>query len=70
MSWLTDPEKNGGGAVVDFGCYGANLMTWLQNGRKPIAVTAVTRNFKPDVYPKVDDDATIILEYEHATGVI
>ncbi|WP_416442462.1 Gfo/Idh/MocA family protein [Leeuwenhoekiella sp. A16] len=70
LSWLTDPEKNGGGAVIDFGCYGANLMTWLQNGEKPIAVTAVTRNFKPDVYPKVDDDATIILEYEHATGVI
>lgn len=45
-------------------------MTWLQNGEKPIAVTAITRNFKPEAYPKVDDDATIILEYEHANGII
>tara|TARA_R110000868_G_scaffold98706_5_gene271835 strand:- start:47889 stop:48974 length:1086 start_codon:yes stop_codon:yes gene_type:complete len=70
LNWLTDPEKNGGGAIVDFGCYGANLMTWLQDGEKPIAVTAITRNFKPNVYPKVDDDATIILEYKKATGII
>lgn len=70
LSWLTDPVKNGGGALMDFGCYGANLMTWLQDGKKPIAVTAITRNFKPEIYPKVDDDATIILEYENATGII
>lgn len=70
LNWLTDPDKNGGGAIVDFGCYGANLMTWLQNGKKPIAVTAVTRNFKPTIYPDVDDDATILLEYENAIGII
>ncbi len=70
LAWLTDPIKNGGGAITDFGCYGANLMTWLQNGEKPIAVTAITRNFKPDIYSKVDDDATIILEYEHGNGII
>jgi len=70
LRWLTDPVKNGGGAITDFGCYGANLMTWLQNGKKPIAVTAITRNFKPEVYPNVDDDATILLEYEHANGII
>ncbi|MGO1721208.1 MAG: Gfo/Idh/MocA family protein, partial [Sphingobacteriaceae bacterium] len=29
---LTDPDKNGAGALVDFGCYGANLMTWLMDG--------------------------------------
>ena len=29
--WLTDPVKNGGGALFDFGCYGANLMTWLMD---------------------------------------
>jgi len=71
LSWLTDPEKNGGGALMDFGCYGANLMTWLMDGQRPIAVTAVTRQLKPAVYPRVDDDATIILEYANGvTGVI
>ena len=70
LAWLTDPIKNGGGALVDFGCYGANLMTWLMEGKAPIAVTAITRNIKPDVYPKVDDEATILLEYAEATGII
>jgi predicted dehydrogenase len=70
LSWLTDPVKNGGGAIVDFGCYGANLMTWLMDGKAPIAVTAVTRQLKKDVYPNVDDDATILLEYPGATGII
>lgn len=70
LRWLTDPVKNGGGAITDFGCYGANLMTWLMKGKAPVAVIAITRNIKPDVYPKVDDDATILLEYPEATGII
>src|SRR6478672_542327 len=70
LAWLTDPVKNGGGALTDFGCYGANLMTWMMDGKAPVAVTAVTRNIKPDIYPKVDDDATILLEYPKATGII
>lgn len=70
FQWLTDPETNGAGALFDFGCYGANLMTWLMDGQQPIAVTAVTKQIKPDIYPKVDDDAVILLEYPKATGII
>ncbi|MBS1564473.1 MAG: Gfo/Idh/MocA family oxidoreductase [Bacteroidetes bacterium] len=70
LSWLTDPVQNGAGALNDFGCYGADLMTWLMKGARPIAVTAITRHYKPGVYPKVDDDATIIVEYAGATGLI
>lgn len=70
LSWLTDPKKNGAGALVDFGCYGANLMTWLMNGKAPISVSAITHQIKKDVYPNVDDDATILLEYPDATGII
>lgn len=65
--WLTDPKLNGGGAVIDFGCYGANLVTWLMDGQKPVSVYAVLKQQKPDKYPKVDDDATIIVEYPSAT---
>lgn len=65
--WLTDPVQNGGGAVIDFGCYGANLVTWLLKGEKPISVYAVLKQLKPDKYPKVDDDATILAEYPSAT---
>ncbi|RWY53994.1 Gfo/Idh/MocA family protein [Mucilaginibacter gilvus] len=70
LSWLTDPELNGGGVLIDFGCYGANLMTWLMEGQKPIAVTAVARHFKLNVYPKVEDDVNILIEYPTATGLI
>ncbi len=70
LKWLTDPVMNGGGAVMDFGCYGANLMTWMMKGKAPIAVTAVTKQIKPNVYPKVDDDASIMVEYPNATGFI
>ena len=40
LAWLTDPVKNGAGALFDFGCYGANLMTWLMDNQRPLAVTA------------------------------
>jgi predicted dehydrogenase len=70
LDWLTDPVLNGGGAIVDFGCYGANLMTALTNGEKAISVTAVTRQFKPDIYPKVDDEATIIVSYPESQCII
>jgi predicted dehydrogenase len=70
FAWLTDPVKDGAGALYDFGCYGANLMTWLMDGRRPLAVTAVTRRIKPQIYPRVDDDATVLVDYERAQGVI
>jgi predicted dehydrogenase len=70
FKWLTDPVQNGGGALMDFGCYGANLMTYLMQGEMPVSVTAVTRQYKPEIYPWVDDDATIIVNYPSAQCVI
>ena len=67
LDWLTDPDLNGGGAVIDFGCYGANLATWLLDGEVPKQVFAVLRQNKPSVYPKVDDDAEIMLSYGDVT---
>ena len=70
FAWLADPVQNGGGALIDFGCYGANLMTYLMQHEDPEAVTAVTRQYKPAVYPNVDDDATIIVDYPSAQCII
>ncbi len=63
LPWLTDPKQNGAGALFDFGCYGADLMTVMEGGKAPISVTAETQTDKPDIYPKVEDDATVILRY-------
>lgn len=68
--WLTDPVLNGGGALTDFGCYGANLTTWLMNGQKPITVHCITQQIKPDKYPKVEDECTITLTYPKAQVII
>lgn len=70
LAWLTDPDQNGGGAIVDFGCYGAVLATWLMDGQRPTTIAASTAHLKPAEYPLVDDDATIILTYPTATAVI
>jgi len=70
FDWLTDPVQNGGGALIDFGCYGANLMTYLTKGEEPVSVTAVTGHYKPEIYPKVDDEATIIVAYPKAQCII
>jgi predicted dehydrogenase len=70
LNWLTDPVKNGAGALTDFGCYGANLMTWMMHGTMPVSVLAITKHIQPEMYPKVDDEATILLEYPEAIGII
>jgi predicted dehydrogenase len=70
LEWLIDPVHNGAGALTDFGCYGADLMTWLMKGQRPLSVTAVTQQLQPDLYPKVDDEATIVLAYPEAQGII
>ena len=70
LKWLTDPVGNGAGAMFDFGCYGADLMTVMMHGEAPLSVTAVAQTNKPEEYPKVDDDATIILRYPNAQAVL
>jgi predicted dehydrogenase len=70
LNWLTDPKQNGAGALFDFGCYGVDLATWMMRGELPVTVTAVTQHIKPQIYPNVDDEGTIILTYPHAQAII
>ena len=70
LAWLTDPIKNGGGAITDFGCYGANIATWMLNGEKPLSVVAVTQQLQKENNPKVDDESTIILTYKNTKATI
>jgi predicted dehydrogenase len=70
LPWLTDPAQNGAGALFDFGCYGADLMTVLKHGKAPTSVTAVVQTDKPGIYPNVDDDATVILHYPGTQTVL
>jgi len=66
--WLYDPIKNGGGALMDFGCYGAEWAVWLKG--RPIRVFAYSLKLKTEQHNVVDDDAVILLEYPDATAII
>src|ERR1022692_2272962 len=70
LAWLLNQNFTGGGALMDFGCYGADLMTWFMQGQRPTSVFAVTQHIKPDVYPKVEDEATIVVTYPKAQAII
>lgn len=63
LAWLRDPARSGGGALFDFGCYGANLATWWLDNREPDTVTAFLSRFDPQSYPNCDDHATLQLVY-------
>jgi predicted dehydrogenase len=67
-SWLYDPDKNGGGAIIDFGCYGAEWALWLKG--RPSRVYATAKKLKTDQHNRVDDDATIVLDYPDGTAIV
>lgn len=70
LEWLTDPVQNGGGAEVDFGCYGVNILTWFMDGKRPNSVTAISQQLQAENNPKVNDESIIILQYDSTVAVI
>lgn len=63
LAWLRDPVRGGGGALFDFGCYGANLAAWWLGNRAPDAVSCQWSRFDPVGYPDCDDHAVLQLAY-------
>ena len=66
-AWLADPVKNGGGAMVDFGCYSVLWALWMKG--RPESVYATALRLKPEMFPNVEDHATIILNYKDGTAI-
>jgi len=67
FEWLTDPVKNGAGALMDFGCYNALWSLWYLG--MPSTVYATIEHLRPERFPKVEDNATLVLGYPHAVGI-
>ena len=67
FAWLTDPVKNGAGALMDFGCYNALWSLWYLG--KPDTVYATANHLRPEEFPKVEDNADLILGYKKAVGI-
>jgi predicted dehydrogenase len=67
FDWLTDPEKNGAGALMDFGCYNALWSLWYLG--RPETVFATVNHLRPETFPKVEDNADLVLSYPKAVGI-
>jgi predicted dehydrogenase len=67
FDWLTDPEKNGAGALMDFGCYNALWSLWYLG--KPISVYAQVNQLRPSEFSKVEDNSTFIFSYKNGVGL-
>jgi predicted dehydrogenase len=67
FAWLTDPVKNGAGALMDFGCYNALWNLWYLG--KPQTVFATVNHLRPDRFPNVEDNATLVLTNANGVGV-
>lgn len=67
FEWLTDPVKNGAGALMDFGCYNALWSLWYLG--RPLSVYATVNHLHPERYPKVEDNAVLVLTYKNGVGV-
>jgi len=67
FEWLTDPVRNGGGALIDFGCYNALWSLWFLG--RPERVYAHVNHLRPELFPRVEDNATMILSYKEGVGL-
>jgi predicted dehydrogenase len=67
FDWLTDPVKNGAGALMDFGCYNALWSLWYFG--RPEKVYAQANHLRPQTFPKVEDNAALLLSYRDGAGI-
>lgn len=67
FQWLTDPIQNGGGSLIDFGCYNALWALWYLG--RPESVFAHVNHLRPETFPKVEDNAVLVLSYKNGVGV-
>jgi predicted dehydrogenase len=65
--WLYDPDRNGGGALMDYCGYGS-LLTLSLLGR-PTSVTAVAAHLRKEDLVS-EDNAIVILKYPRALGLL
>jgi len=64
--WLYDEERNGAGALMDYCCYSAAMNAYFLG--LPKSCVGIRAVLVKD-YPVPDDNAMILMKYEHAFGV-
>ncbi|MDP7134629.1 MAG: Gfo/Idh/MocA family oxidoreductase [Planctomycetota bacterium] len=64
--WLYDADLNGAGALMDYCCYSADMCSYFLG--LPNSVVGIRSILAKD-YPLPDDNAMILMKYDHAFGV-
>jgi predicted dehydrogenase len=67
-AWLADPVQNGGGALMNFGCYLALWSLGLKG--MPESVYATAQHLKPEMFPNVEDNAVMTLNYKDGVAIL
>lgn len=64
--WLFDKQRNGGGALMDYCCYGAAYAAFLLG--RPNVATAIAGRMARD-YITVEDNAVILAKYDRGLAI-
>jgi predicted dehydrogenase len=64
--WLYDKELNGGGALIDYCCYGASMSRWTFG--IPTKVIALGGKYVRE-YLTVEDNSILLMDYKKAMGI-
>ena len=67
FDWITDPIRNGGGALMDFGCYNVLWALWFMG--RPRSVYARIHNLRRELYA-VESNSTMVLDYEDGVAIL
>ena len=68
LTWLMTPDKNGGGALVDFGAPSIAWAIWVKG--PPESVYARVDHLRPQEFNGVDDNSTVIMNYKDGVAII
>lgn len=67
FDWITDPVRNGGGALMDFGCYNAAWALWFKG--RPRSVFAQANHLRRELY-QVESNSTMVLTYDDGVAIL
>ncbi|MBB6669458.1 Gfo/Idh/MocA family protein [Cohnella nanjingensis] len=61
-SWFSDPERAGGGAIIDMAVHGLSFLQWMASGKKAVRIHAEAGTFVHD--QQAEDTSVIVIRFD------
>jgi len=61
-SWFSDPERAGGGSIIDMAVHGLSFLQWMAGGKKAVKIHAEAGTFLHK--QQAEDTSVIVVRYE------